>query len=432
MLIENTLYPPIKNYQKSLITSKFNASRGSKKHKGLDIGVESGTEVFAPGDGVVMDSDSNRSTCGGFIKIKHNDGIITKYCHLKKVLVKPSQPIKLGQLIGLSGGDLNDPGKGHTTGAHLHFEVMKNGEFLDPEIVFGTNQMINIDQPDNVEYVNKLNTKNDFRTYDLKKIDKFDTYDLIKNENKYSKFNNINEEEEVEDDEINLESDLGNIIKDSFTNKSCKDKSTNVDDGSFVDEYTYRPNSENFCCRFSKCKLLSDSSETCKKIEVLFKGNVHILHICSDKFNTVNKLTKKDELIAKLSHLSDFIDLYVTRGLSTKVKLTKSAKVKDKSSKPSKLSYSAPSKLAQLKTSEKDSFNKPYSFPKTSKKDSFNKPFDLKNPSKSNSSDNFYKLPATSEKNSFSNSKKLPPTSENQIVSKELINEINRIIDIMK
>ena len=47
MLIENILYPPIKNYQKSLITSKFNAVRGTKKHKGLDIGVKSGTEVFA-------------------------------------------------------------------------------------------------------------------------------------------------------------------------------------------------------------------------------------------------------------------------------------------------------------------------------------------------------------------------------------------------
>lgn len=423
MLIETTLYPPIKNFQKSLITSKFNANRGGKKHKGLDIGVKSGTEVFAPADGVVIDSDSNRSTCGGFIKIKHDD-VVTKYCHLRKVLVKPKDVVKVGQLIGLSGGDLNDPGKGHTTGAHLHFEVIRNGEFLNPEIVFGSNQMMDIEQADNFEYTNS-NNKNNFKTYDLLSTsqDDFKTYDLIRNK--------INEEEEDSNDETNL----GNIIKNSFTDKSCKEKYENVDDGSFNDEYTYIPNSENFCCRFSKCKMTNNINENCKKIEVTFGGETHIINICSSDFNLIDKTTKKDELIGKLPTGLEYSYVYVTRGLTTKVKLT-SKKNTTTSSSPKKSkstsTYTTPSKLAQLKTSEKDSFNKPYSFSKTSEKDSFNKSYDLKKISQPNLSSDYYKLPATSQKDSFNTSKKFPSTSESKVKSEELINEINRIISIMK
>lgn len=124
--VKSNYIHPLKG--KGRITSRFgkrsiNVSGASTEHKGIDIAVESGTPVFSPENGVVLFAkDTTPNGCGGFIKINHGD-FITKYCHLSKWVVKQGQNVKKGQLIGYSGGGKNDPYKGTSNGAHLHYEI---------------------------------------------------------------------------------------------------------------------------------------------------------------------------------------------------------------------------------------------------------------------------------------------------------------------
>jgi len=124
---------------KGRITSSFglrNSKTGSKNHKGVDIGVASGTAVYAPLDGRVIESrDTYPNGCGGFIKLDH-DQIQTKFCHLRKMIVRKGQEVKRGQVIGYSGGGKNDPMRGTSTGSHLHYEILnKSGIAMNPVTV---------------------------------------------------------------------------------------------------------------------------------------------------------------------------------------------------------------------------------------------------------------------------------------------------------
>lgn len=388
MLIENILYPPIKNYQKSLITSKFNAVRGNKKHKGLDIGVKSGTEVFAPADGVVIDSDPNRSTCGGFIKIKHDDDIVTKYCHLRKVLVKPKDVVKVGQLIGLSGGDQNDPGKGHTTGAHLHFEVIRRGEFLNPEDVI-SGQLIPKDV--NNEPIVK------YDSYDFSQKLKDDSYDFSGKNTK----NNITVESVKDKPNYSL-TEIGSIIQNSF----------NSSEDNFSSDYMYNPDATKFYCKFKTCKVNSTSSSNCHKISVSHNSKNYIVKICSEDINFNKKNAVLGDLIASFSQENSYIDVTVTLGLTSKIKLKEKQK---KQSEP-------------YKFSKNDDVDTGYTFPTTSQTNSFVSPYDFSSSNITNSLNQPYDFSLSNISKSFTE----PYKFENKIISKQLINEINRIISIMK
>lgn len=120
----------------SKITSDFgsrNSKIGSKNHKGVDIAAASGSPVYAPGDGVVIEAkDTTPNGCGGFIALNHGS-LITKFCHLKQWSVRKNDKVKKGQVIGYSGGGINDPYRGTSTGSHLHYEIIdKNGIALNP------------------------------------------------------------------------------------------------------------------------------------------------------------------------------------------------------------------------------------------------------------------------------------------------------------
>ena len=106
--------------------------RASKNHKGCDLGVPSGTPVYAVANGKVLSArDTTPDPCGGFVKLQHSD-YITKYCHLKRWDVKKGDEVIKGQQIGLSGGGEFDPYKGNSMGAHLHYEVLSGGKHIDP------------------------------------------------------------------------------------------------------------------------------------------------------------------------------------------------------------------------------------------------------------------------------------------------------------
>ncbi len=98
-----------------------------RMHTGIDILVNNGENIYAPGDGIVVKAN-NRSGYGKTIEIDHGHGYTTLYAHLSKLKVKQGQSVKRGDLLGLSGetGSL-------ATGPHLHYEVKHNGVHLNPK-----------------------------------------------------------------------------------------------------------------------------------------------------------------------------------------------------------------------------------------------------------------------------------------------------------
>ena len=98
----------------------------AKFHSGMDFASAIGTEVFVTGDGVVEKVEQNHWGYGNLITVNHGYGYKTQYAHLSKFAVKVGQKVKRGQVIGYVGNT------GKSTGSHLHYEVLKNGEPTDP------------------------------------------------------------------------------------------------------------------------------------------------------------------------------------------------------------------------------------------------------------------------------------------------------------
>jgi murein DD-endopeptidase MepM/ murein hydrolase activator NlpD len=106
------------------VTSKF-GQRWGKAHKGIDIGVPTGTNVKAFKSGKVTYSGWQGSY-GYLVIISHGDGLQTYYAHNSKLLVKEGQSVDSGSVIAKSGNT------GNSTGPHIHFEVRKNGNPVNP------------------------------------------------------------------------------------------------------------------------------------------------------------------------------------------------------------------------------------------------------------------------------------------------------------
>jgi murein DD-endopeptidase MepM/ murein hydrolase activator NlpD len=99
--------------------------RVKKYHNGEDIAVPSGTPVHAADSGVVVVSGWEGGY-GNYIAIDHGNGISTGYGHNSRLLVHQGDHVVKGQVISLSGST------GLSTGPHVHFEVRRNGEPIDP------------------------------------------------------------------------------------------------------------------------------------------------------------------------------------------------------------------------------------------------------------------------------------------------------------
>lgn len=95
-------------------------------HTGMDFTADKGTEVYATGDGVVEVVEQKLWGYGQCIIINHGFGYKTLYGHLSAFDVRQGQKIKRGELIGRIGST------GKSTGPHLHYEVIKNGEKVNP------------------------------------------------------------------------------------------------------------------------------------------------------------------------------------------------------------------------------------------------------------------------------------------------------------
>lgn len=95
-------------------------------HPGLDFAANSGTEIYATGDGIVERADDMAQGYGNHVVIDHGFGYKTLYGHMSKMAVTPGQKVKRGQLIGYVGST------GLSTAPHVHYEVIKNGEKINP------------------------------------------------------------------------------------------------------------------------------------------------------------------------------------------------------------------------------------------------------------------------------------------------------------
>ncbi len=99
---------------------------GVARHTGLDIGAPKGTRVAAADSGFVTYVGCVPTGYGCSIMINHGNGYVTRYAHLSAFNVEARDSVKKGQVIGYVGST------GHSTGPHLHFEIIQNGKFRNP------------------------------------------------------------------------------------------------------------------------------------------------------------------------------------------------------------------------------------------------------------------------------------------------------------
>jgi hypothetical protein len=98
----------------------------SALHTGLDFPAEPGTSILAAAGGVVVTQEYH-SAYGNMVEVDHGNDLVTRYAHASRVLVKKGDLIKRGQKIAEVGTT------GRSTGPHLHFEVLVQGVYQDPQ-----------------------------------------------------------------------------------------------------------------------------------------------------------------------------------------------------------------------------------------------------------------------------------------------------------
>lgn len=113
-----------------VVTSKFGYRRhpitGRRSmHKGIDIAGKRGSDILAMADGLVIYA-GRKSGYGNIVEIRHANGLETRYAHNQRNLVREGDLVRKGQVIAKLGST------GRSTGPHIHFEVRRNGEAIDP------------------------------------------------------------------------------------------------------------------------------------------------------------------------------------------------------------------------------------------------------------------------------------------------------------
>ena len=117
---------PTRNYKISARYGQSGSMWSSGRHTGLDFAAPEGTSIDAADSGKVV-SAGPAGAYGNMIEIAHGDGTRTRYAHLSDIDVKRGEKVTRGEHIG----DLGNTG--NSSGPHLHFEVLIDGDHADPE-----------------------------------------------------------------------------------------------------------------------------------------------------------------------------------------------------------------------------------------------------------------------------------------------------------
>ncbi len=131
LLIAIPAIQPVKNEDLRRMASGFGFrtdpfTKARKMHEGMDFTAASGTPIYATGDGIIKSADNSLSGYGNHIEIDHGFGYLTLYGHLSSYKVRAGQKVKRGDVIGLVGST------GRSEAPHLHYEVHKDGEVVNP------------------------------------------------------------------------------------------------------------------------------------------------------------------------------------------------------------------------------------------------------------------------------------------------------------
>jgi murein DD-endopeptidase MepM/ murein hydrolase activator NlpD len=97
----------------------------SRMHQGVDFAAPTGTPIYAVTDGVVRYAGWHGGH-GNFVKLQHSGGMGTGYGHMSRIAVRSGERVRRGEVIGYVGST------GLSTGPHLHYEVYRNGETVNP------------------------------------------------------------------------------------------------------------------------------------------------------------------------------------------------------------------------------------------------------------------------------------------------------------
>lgn len=123
--------PPFYPGERYRISSSFGYRRHPiyhtrRMHSGVDFAMDSGTPIYAVGDGVVENVRRDYYGYGNSIIINHGFGYKTRYAHMKTINLVPGMSVKRGDCIGQSGNS------GKSTGPHLHYEVLYRNRVVNP------------------------------------------------------------------------------------------------------------------------------------------------------------------------------------------------------------------------------------------------------------------------------------------------------------
>lgn len=97
-----------------------------KLHTGIDFSCALGTPIYATGNGTISYTGYDEKGYGNHVIINHGYGYETLYGHMVRIKVRQGQRVKRGEVIGWVGNT------GKSTGPHCHYEVIRNGEKIDP------------------------------------------------------------------------------------------------------------------------------------------------------------------------------------------------------------------------------------------------------------------------------------------------------------
>lgn len=115
------------------LSSRFASSRihpifhEARPHEGIDISAPANTPILATAGGIIVDVDANVPGYGKMVTIDHGYGVVTRYAHCSRILVRVGQRVRRGDEVALVGST------GIATAPHLHYEVLVSGRQVDPK-----------------------------------------------------------------------------------------------------------------------------------------------------------------------------------------------------------------------------------------------------------------------------------------------------------